>query len=475
MLDAVVVGSGPNGLAAALVLARAGLSVEVFEGESTPGGGCRTEELTLPGFHHDVCSTIQSMTSLSPFFREIDDVLVRRRVMLRKPELAFAHPLDGGRVALVSASLDETAAGLGADGAAYRRLLGPLVGEASALASAVLAPLRHPPSHPVTMARFALDGLPSASRLARRFESAEARALIAGVCAHSMLPLDRALTSAFGLFLTVAAHDGGWPVVEGGSATLINALVAELVDVGATVHVGRPIRQLGDLPRARSVLFDTSPSAMVDIAGERLSSRYRAAVARFQRAPGIFKVDYALSGPVPWSAEACRRAGTLHLGGTLEEVAESEADVAHGRHAERPYCIVVQASVADPTRAPRGQHTLWVYCHVPNGSNVDMTSRIEDQIERFAPGFRDLVLARATTSSVDFEEHNPNYLGGDIAGGAGTLRQTVFRPTVRWNPYRTGTPGLYLCSASTPPGGGVHGMCGWGAARTVLKDLRGHG
>ena len=473
MLDAAVVGSGPNGLAAALVLARAGLSVEVYEAAPTPGGGCRTEELTLPGFHHDVCSTIQSMTSLSPFFREIDDVLVRRGVTLRTPELAFAHPLDGGRARYVTSSLDETVAGLGADGAAYRRLFGPLVANAPELAASILAPLRGVPASPLVTARFARSGLLSAGQLTKRFESAETRALVAGVCAHSMLPLDRALTSAFGLFLTVAAHDGGWPVVEGGSGALVDALVGELVDLGATIHVGRMIAHLGDLPRARAVLFDTSPSAMVDVAGERLSARYRAGVARFQRAPGVFKVDYALSGPVPWSAEACRRAGTVHLGGSFEEVAESEADVAAGRHAQRPYCIVVQAGVADPTRAPHGQHTLWAYCHVPNGSDVDMSSRIEDQIERFAPGFRDLVLARSLTTCADAERHNPNYLGGDIAGGAGTLRQTVLRPSARWNPYRTGTPGLYLCSASTPPGGGVHGMCGWGAARTVLRDLHG--
>ena len=473
MLDVAVVGSGPNGLAAALMLARAGLSVEVLEAASTPGGGCRTEDLTLPGFHHDVCSTIQSMTSLSPFFREIDDVLVRRSVTLCSPELAFAHPLDGDRAGYVASSLDETAVGLGADGAVYRRLLGPLVAQAPDLAKSVLTPIRGVLSSPLVMARFARSGLLSAAQLTKRFESAEARALIGGVCAHSMLPLDRSLTSAFGLFLTVTAHDGGWPVVEGGSGALVDALVGELVDLGAKVHVDRRIRQLGDLPRARAVLFDTSPSALVDIAGERLSARYRAGVARFHRAPGVFKVDYALSGPVPWRAEACRRSGTVHLGGSFEEVAQAEADVAAGRHAQRPYCIVVQASVADPTRAPHGQHTLWAYCHVPNGSDVDMSSRIEDQIERFAPGFRDFVLARAATSCADAERHNPNYLGGDIAGGAGTVRQTLLRPTARWNPYRTGTPGLYLCSASTPPGGGVHGMCGWGAARTVLKDLRG--
>ncbi|MFI5034981.1 MAG: phytoene desaturase family protein [Acidimicrobiales bacterium] len=473
--DAVVVGSGPNGLAAALELARAGLRVEVFEAAATLGGGCRTQELTLPGFRHDVCSTIQSMVPSSPFFREVAHELAERGVRLLTPEVAFAHALDGGRAAAVSRSVASTARDLGADGPAYERLLGPLVDDATALVASVLAPLRRAPPNPITMARFARAGLASARHLVRRFSTDEARALLGGVCAHAMLPLEDALTAAFGLFLTVTAHDGGWPVVEGGSDVLVDALAGALRDAGATLHVERPVRHLGDLPGARAILFDTSPAMLVDVAGERLGARYRAGVARFRRGPGVFKVDWALAGAVPWSAPACRRAATVHLGGAFEEVASAEADVARGRHAERPYCIVVQASVVDATRAPAGQHTLWAYCHVPNGSDVDMTAAIEDQIERFAPGFRDLILARATSSAVQTEAHNANYLGGDIAGGAGTLRQTVFRPTVRWNPYRTGTPGIYLCSASTPPGAGVHGMCGVGAARAALADLRRRG
>lgn len=467
-----MVGSGPNGLAAALELARAGLSVEVFEAQATLGGGCRTAELTLPGFRHDVCSTIQSMVPLSPFFRGLGGELERRGLRLLTPEVAFAHALDDGRAAAVAGSVEGTARTLGADARAYARLMGPLVDDAPALVASVLAPLRQPPRNPVTMARFAAAGLGSAARLARRFTGDEAKGLFAGVCAHAMLPLDQALTAAFGMFLTVTAHDGGWPVVQGGSDRLIDALAGALREAGATLHTDRLIGRLSDLPVARATLFDTSPATMVDIAGDSLSARYRAQVARFRRGPGVFKVDWALSGPVPWSAAQCRRAATVHLGGSFDEVAAAEDDVAHGRHAPRPYCIVVQASVVDPTRAPAGHHTLWAYCHVPNGSQVDMTSRIEDQIERFAPGFKDLVLARVSTNAVEAEHHNPNYLGGDIAGGAGTLRQTVFRPTVRWNPYRTGTPGLYLCSASTPPGAGVHGMCGVGAARTVLRDLR---
>ncbi len=468
--DAVVVGTGPNGLAAALTLARAGLSVEMFEGASTPGGGCRTEEITLPGFHHDVCSTIQSMVSLSPFFQAFPDVT--NAVTMRTAQRAFAHPLDNGRAATVTGAVVETAQGLGDDAATYSRLMGPLVDDAQRLAQAVLAPLRSPPSNPLTMARFALNGLPSASHLAKRFSTPEGKALIAGACSHAMLPLSSPVTAAFGLFLTVTAHAGGWPVVEGGSARLVAALVDALAAEGVTIHLEHPVRSLADIPAARATLFDTAAQGMVDIARDRFSPRYKASIERFERGPGVFKVDWALSGPVPWSAEACRSAGTIHVGGTFEEVAASEEDVARGRHCERPYCIVVQASVADATRAPGGQHTLWAYCHVPNGSDVDMTERIEAQIERFAPGFRDLILARVSTSTSEGECHNPNYLGGDITGGAGTLRQTVFRPALRWNEYRTGTPGLYLCSSSAPPGGGVHGMCGWLSARTVLSDLK---
>ncbi|MGA2124071.1 MAG: NAD(P)/FAD-dependent oxidoreductase [Acidimicrobiales bacterium] len=471
-LDAVVVGSGPNGLAAALALARAGLSVEILEAASTPGGGCRTEELTLPGFSHDVCSTIQSMVSLSPFFREFSDVT--RAVTMRAPEVALAHPLDSGEAAFVSTSLEETAEGLSGDARAYRRLMRPLVDDAPRLASAVLSPLRTPPSNPLTMAHFARNGLPSARHLAKRFSTPEGRGLVAGVCAHSMLRLDAPVTAAFGIFLTVTAQVGGWPVIEGGSGQLVRAFVDALAKEGVEIRLDHPVRSMSDVPSARATVFDTSVPGFVAIAGDRLSSRYKASVANFTPGPGVFKVDWALSGPVPWTAEVARRAGTVHVGGSFEEIAASEEDVARGRHSKSPYCLVVQASVADATRAPAGQHTLWAYCHVPNGSDVDMTERIENQIERFAPGFRDLILAKVSTSTADGERHNANYLGGDISGGAGTLRQTIFRPAVRWNEYRAGA-GLYLCSASTPPGGGVHGMCGWGAARAVLRDLHGRG
>jgi phytoene dehydrogenase-like protein len=468
--DAVVIGTGPNGLAAALTLARAGLSVEMFEGASSPGGGCRTEEITIPGFHHDICSTIHSMVSLSPFFQAFPEI--SNAVTMRTPRNAFAHPLDNGRAAIVTRSVHETATGLGDDAATYRKLMRPLVNDAQRLANAVLSPLRTPPRNPLTMARFALNGVPSASHLSKKFNTPEGKALMAGACSHAMLPLTSPVTAAFGLFLTVTAHAGGWPVVEGGSARLVDALVNALSAEGVTIRLDSSIRSLSDIPHSRATLFDTSAQGMVEIARDRLSPRYKSSVARFERGPGVFKVDWALSGPVPWSAEACGMAGTVHVGGTFDEVAASEEDVARGRHSERPYCIVVQASVADATRAPSGQHTLWAYCHVPNGSNVDMTDRIEAQIERFAPGFRDLILGRTSTSTAQSEAHNPNYAGGDISGGAGTLRQTLLRPALRWNEYRTGTPGLYLCSSSAPPGGGIHGMCGWLAARTALSDLK---
>jgi len=469
--DVVVVGSGPNGLAAAVTLAKAGLSVTVIEGAETAGGGCRTEELTLPGFRHDVCSTAHPMVGTSPFFQQ--PAFAELRASLRQPEIPFAHPLDGGDAAAAFASVDETAAGLGADGRAYRRLLGPLVDASGPLSRAILAPLRTVPRQPstlVALARFGLPGLLPVSHTVDRFETERARALLAGVSAHSMARLTAPLTTAFGLFLTLTAHAAGWPVVEYGSSGIAEAMIAELERQGGRVVTGQWVGSLKELPEATAVVVDTSPKGLVAMAGGDLPARYRRALERFRYGPGVCKVDWALSGPVPWTSEVCRRAGTLHLGGTFAEVASSEADVATGRHPERPYSLVVQAGVVDPTRAPEGQHALWGYCHVPSGSTVDMSAAIEAQIERFAPGFTDLVLARTVRTAAEEEHHNPNYVGGDIAGGASTLRQTMFRPTARWNPYRTPLEGVYLCSASTAPGAGVHGMCGVYAARTVLHD-----
>ena len=467
--DAIVVGAGPNGLAAAVTLARAGLAVHVIEGAATPGGGCRTEELTLPGFRHDVCSAVHPLAGVSPFFAGAGQA--ERGVTLLTPKVAVAHPLDGGRAGAVSGSVAETAAALGRDQRPYQRLLEPLVRDAPLTLPALLAPLRSVPRHPAAVARFGLAGLRPATWLARRFEEPETAALLAGTAAHTMLPLTAPLTSAFGLLFLMTAHAVGWPVVAGGSAALTDALAGELTSLGGRVETGRWVSALDSLPPARAVLLDVTPRQLIALAGGRLPAGRRRALERFRYGPGACKVDWALRGPVPWSAPACREAGTVHVGGTFEQVARAEAEVAAGRHPERPFCLVTQPGVVDPSRAPGGQHTLWAYCHVPPGSTVDMAGRIEAQIERFAPGFRDLILARSVRTAAQLEEHNPNYVGGDIGGGAETVRQLIARPTLQWNPYRTAIPGVYLCSASTPPGGGVHGMCGDWAARAALADL----
>jgi phytoene dehydrogenase-like protein len=469
VVDAVVVGSGPNGLAAALTLARAGLSVEVFEAAPMAGGGCRTEQLTLPGFVHDVCSTVHPLLTASPFFRE----LALPGVRLLTPEVAYAHPLDGGRAAAVVRSVSGTAVGLGRDARRYEALMAPLVRDWEAVIDGALAPQRSLPRAPVAMARFGLRSAWPARALASMFVTDEARAVLAGACAHSMQPLGAPLTAAFGVVLGLLAHAVGWPVVEGGSERIADALVAGIEAADGRVYTDAPIAALSELPAARATLLDVSPRGLIALAGDRLPARVRAAMTRFKYGPGVFKLDWALDGPVPWSAEACRRTATVHVGGTFEQVARCESEVARGRVPEHPFCIIVQPSVVDPSRAPAGKHTLWGYCHVPPGCPVDMTEAIEAQVERFAPGFRELVLARAAAFPADVERRNPNYVGGDIGAGAATARQTFFRPTVSWNPYRTGMPGVYLCSASTPPGGGVHGMCGVFAARTALRDLDG--
>ncbi len=466
--DAVVVGSGPNGLAAALTLARAGLGVEVFEGEPTIGGGTRTQALTLDGFRHDVCSAVHPALVSSPFFRSLD--LAALGVVIRQPDVAFAHPLGNGRAAALYRDVDETAGHLGGDADAYRDLVGPLVDWLDRIVPYVLGPMRSVPRDPLALARFALVGTPSVQHTSRRFSTDSARALLAGTAAHSMEPLNAPLTSAFALLLTALGHGAGWPVVAGGSAAIAQGLASELRRLGGVVHTGSPVTSLAELPPARAVLLDTSPRAFIALAGAQLSRRAARPWARFKPGPGTCKVDWALDGPVPWTAEACRRTVTVHVGGTFDEVARSEATVGSGRHAEHPFVLVAQPCVVDPTRAPEGKHTLWAYCHVPNGSSVDMCERMEAQIERFAPGFRDLVLARSVRTADEAEAHNPNLLGGDVNGGAATLRQTIFRPVARWNPYRTPVEGVYLCSASTPPGGGVHGMCGVAAAEVALRE-----
>jgi phytoene dehydrogenase-like protein len=467
-VDAVVVGSGPNGLAAAVTLAAAGLRVQVVEGAPTIGGGCRTEELTLPGFWHDVCSAAHPLAVTSPFFTRFD--LAARGVRLAFAEVEFAHPLDGGRAAVVTRSVTETAERLGADGPAYRRLLGPLTRHMDAILDAILAPLRQPPAHPVAAANYGRRAVLPASVVARRWHTDEARAIMAGAAAHAMMPLTAVPTAGIGLMLTGLAHAVGWPVVAGGSARITDAMAAAVTANGGRIETGRWVRSLAELPSARAVLLDVSPRALDQMAGDRLPGRYRAALRRYRYGPGVCKVDFALSGPVPWASESCRRAGTLHLGGPFEQVAAAEAEVAAGKHPDRPYVLVVQPGVADPSRAPAGGHTLWTYCHVPSGSDVDMTGRIEAQIERFAPGFRDLILARSVRTAAAEETLNPNYVGGDIGVGRQTLWQTIFRPVPRWNPYRTPIRGVYLCSSATPPVPGVHGRCGELAALTALRD-----
>jgi phytoene dehydrogenase-like protein len=470
-LDAVVVGSGPNGLAAAVTMAAAGLRVQVIEGAPTIGGGCRTEELTLPGFRHDVCSAAHPLAVASPFFQRFD--LAARGVTLARPEVEFAHPLDGGRAAIVTRSVAETAARLGADGRAYRRLLGPTSEHMDEICQAILAPLRKPPAHPLVLASYGSRALLPASAVARRWHTQEARAIMAGAAVHAMMPLTAVPTAGIGLMLIGLAHAAGWPVVAGGSARITDALAGALTAAGGSIETGRWVRSLTELPSARAVLLDVSPRTLALLAGDRLPGRYRAALRRFRYGPGVCKVDFALSGPVPWTNEACRRAGTLHLGGPFEQIAAAEAEVAAGKHPKDPYVLVVQAGVADPSRAPAGREALWTYCHVPSGSGVDMTDRIEAQIERFAPGFRDLILARAVRTAADEEAHNPNYVGGDIGVGMQTLKQTILRPVARWNPYRTPIRGIYLCSSATPPVPGVHGRCGELAALTALRDIFG--
>ena len=463
----MVVGAGPNGLVAALVLARAGLAVDVYEAADEPGGGCRTAELTLPGFRHDICSAVHPLLLASPAFRDID--LSAHGVHLLTPPVAFAHPLGGTRAVSVGPDVADVARSLGADGRAYTGLFAPLVRDLDKILPAFLGSMRDVPSHPLAAAGFGLRGLPSARHLARRFRTEEGRALVAGTAAHSMLPLTAPLSGVFPRLFTALAHRYGWPVVEGGSAAIVDALVAELTAEGGRIETGCRVKRLDELPPARAVVLDVTPRQLIAMAGPALPSGYGRALARYRYGPGVCKVDWALREPVPWEAESCRQAVTVHVGGTFEEIARSEADVNAGRHPDHPYCLVTQPCVVDPTRAPEGRHTLWAYCHVPNGSPVDMTERIEAQIERFAPGFRDLILGRSTFTAVDTEEHNPSYVGGDINAGAATLRQMILRPTPRWNPYRTAMNGVYLCSAATPPGGGVHGMCGLGAARRAAR------
>ncbi|HYN86173.1 MAG TPA: NAD(P)/FAD-dependent oxidoreductase [Pyrinomonadaceae bacterium] len=465
--DAVVVGAGPNGLSAGIELARRGLSVLLVEGRETIGGGARSEEVTLPGFSHDICSAIHPVGVVSPFFRSLE--IERWGVEWVEPPAALAHPFDDGSAAVLYRSLEETGATLGRDGDAYARLMRPFVARASDFFEEVLRPIRIP-RHPFFMARFGLKALRTAEGLAKsHFGEPHARAIFAGCAAHSVLPLDKAGTASFGLVLALAAHAIGWPCVRGGSVKIIEALAACFRSLGGEIRTGQTVTSLRELPPSRAVLFDLTPRQVVKIAGDDLPPSYRRKLERFRYGPGVFKVDWALGGPVPWKSEACRQAATVHLGGTIEEVARGEMEMWQGRHPERPFVLFAQQSLFDATRAPEGKHTGWAYCHVPHGSEEDMTERIERQVERFAPGFRDLILARRVMTTSDVERHNPNMVGGDIGGGANDLWQFVARPVARLDPYSTPNERLYLCSSSTPPGGGVHGMCGYWAARSALR------
>ena len=465
--DAVVVGSGPNGLVAAITMAQAGLRTVVFEAASTPGGGCRTAELTEPGFRHDVCSAIHPLGLASAALRELP--LEEQGVRWRHPTVPLAHVLDDG-AALLHRSLDDTVAGLGADGAAWRRLLTPLVSGGLPLVDDVTSPLSVP-RHPVRLARFGLDALRPATSLARRrFDGDHAAALFAGVAAHSILPLNRPLTSGVALALAGLAHLVGWPCVEGGSQALTDALVAILREHDGDVVCDHRVDDLADLPSSMVVLADVTPRQLIAMAGDRFPARGRRRWSRFRYGAGVFKLDYALAEPVPWNDPAAAEAGTVHVGGTLADVAAAEAAVARGEHPDKPFVLAAQPSLFDPTRAPPGRHTLWAYCHVPAGSTVDMTAPIEAQIERFAPGFRDVVIARHAMNTAAIEAYNPNYFAGDIAGGVTDWRQFATRPVVSLRPWRTPVPGVYLCSSATPPGPAVHGMNGWWAAKLALRE-----
>jgi phytoene dehydrogenase-like protein len=470
MPDAVVVGAGPNGLAAAIEMACAGLSVRVLEAADTVGGGARSAELTLPGFVHDVCSAIHPLGIASPFFRSLP--LADHGLEWVEPPAALAHPFDDGGAALLARSPDAAMPTLGEDDERWRRLFAPLVRDPESLLDEILAPL-HVPAHPLTLARFGLRALLPATTVARRsFRGARARGLFAGLAAHSMLPLERPPSAAFALMLGLLGHAVGWPFPRGGSQALSDALASYLRSLGGEIETGRRVESLAELGETRLVVLDVTPRGLLELAGDRLPDRYRRRLERYRYGPGVFKLDWALAGPIPWRADECSRAATVHLGATLEEIAASEAAPAQNRIAERPYVLLAQQSLFDPTRAPDGQHTAWAYCHVPNGSSVDMTERVESQVERFAPGFRERILARSALGPADLERSNPNYVGGDINGGLADLRQLLTRPVARWSPYSTPLPGVFLCSASTPPGGGVHGMCGFHAARAALRSIQ---
>jgi phytoene dehydrogenase-like protein len=466
--DAVVVGSGPNGLSAAIVLQQAGLSVLILEAKESIGGGLRSAELTLPGFIHDVCSAIHPLAAGSPFFNKLP--LDQHGLEYVYPGVAAAHPFDDGTAAILSGSVEVTASGLGRDGLAYADLLAPLVKSWPGMAPDVLGPL-HFPKHPLDMAAFGLNALRSATSLAGKFQTKEARGLWAGMAAHSIQPLSNLATSAIGLVLLVSGHLKGWPMPVGGSIQIANALASYFLSLGGKIQTGVHVRSMKDVPSAKAILFDLTPKQLLEIGGEHFSSLYKWQMKRYRYGMGVFKIDWALNGPIPFTSPETRLAGTVHLGNTFEEISQNELLTSRGQHVDKPFVLLAQQSLFDSSRAPEGRHTAWAYCHVPNGSTVDMTVAIENQVERFAPGFKDMILAKHTMNTSEIEAYNPNYIGGDINGGVIDLAQLFTRPVLKLSPYRTSAKGIYICSSSTPPGGGVHGMCGCHAAKQVLKDV----
>ncbi len=467
--DAVVVGSGPNGLAAAITVARKGRSVLLLEGSETVGGGTRTKELTLPGYRHDVCSAVHPLALASPFFRSLD--LAAHGLEWIHPPVPLAHPLDNGKAVLLHRSIEATAEGLDRDKDTYCGLVGPFVYHWERLVHDTLRPLGIP-RHPLTLLRFGSLAMQSATRFARiHFKGERARALFAGNACHSILPLESRSTAAFGLMLSVFGHAVGWPIARGGSQAIADALMSYFISLRGTVKVDSPVSAIDELPKARILLFDVTPSQLLAIAGSRFPADYRKRLDSFRYGAGVFKIDWALDGPIPWHDPACLKAGTVHIGGTLAEIAAAELDVGRGVVPARPFVLLSQPSLFDPERAPEGIHTVWAYCHVPNGSMVDMTHSMEAQIERFAPGFRDRIMARHIFSTADMEAYDPNYVGGNILGGIQGFRDVFVKPLGKWIPYATPVKGIYICSSSMPPGGGVHGMCGYLAAKRAMRDI----
>ncbi|MGC1240401.1 MAG: NAD(P)/FAD-dependent oxidoreductase [Chryseosolibacter sp.] len=468
--DAVVVGAGPNGLAAAIRLQQQGLSVLVLEGKDTIGGGTRTAELTLPGFIHDICSAIHPLAEASPFFKTLP--LHAHGLEYIQTPIAAAHPFDGGNAAALHHSPEYTAIMLGRDKQAYLQLMQPLVESWPSISRDVLGPL-HMPDDPMAFAKFGMNALPSAQHLSKRFQTKEAKGFWAGMAAHAIQPLSNTATSAIALVLLITGHSSGWPFPKGGSHRISQALASYFTSIGGKIETNFYVRSMDQLPSSHAVLFDVTPRQLLQIAGQKFSSFYQWQLRRYRHGMGVFKIDWALDGPVPFQSDVCRQAGTVHLGDRYEEIAACERMVWKGKHPEKPFVLFAQQSLFDPCRAPSGKQVAWAYCHVPYGSTVDMSSRIERQVERFAPGFRDLILAKHTFNTKELEAYNPNYIGGDINGGVNDIRQLFTRPALRASPYRTSSKGIYICSSSTPPGGGVHGMCGLHAANRALRDVFG--